>query len=71
MPFLSIMIAVIFIIAKEANIRAGLLENKDAYITREYSTYEDALIFFLEKCNIVNAGEYFELEKLRLVLKGS
>lgn len=52
-----------FHIAREENIREGLKENRDAYITKEYSTYEDALVFFLKKCNIVNASDYFDLER--------
>lgn len=50
-------------IANEKNIREGLKENRDAHVTTGYSTYEDGLIFFLRKCNIVNASEYFDLEK--------
>lgn len=49
-------------IAKEDSMGSGIKENWFAYITKEYSTFEDALIFFLGKCNIVNAGDYFDLE---------
>jgi hypothetical protein len=38
-----------FHIAKEANIREGLKEDREAFVTEGYSTFEDALIFFLKK----------------------
>ena len=58
-------------IAKEANIREGLKEDRDAFITGEYSTFEDALIFFLKKCNIINAGDHFELDRFQSLAEGN
>jgi hypothetical protein len=49
--------------ANEENIREGLKEDKNVEITKEYATYDDALHFFLKKCNIVNADEYFNMER--------
>ncbi|MGD2092961.1 MAG: hypothetical protein PVH61_42760 [Candidatus Aminicenantes bacterium] len=49
-------------IAKDTNIKEGLKEDREAYVTEEYSTFEDSLIFFLKKCNIIDADKYFELE---------
>lgn len=58
-------------IAKEANIREGLKEDREAFITGEYSTSEDALIFFLKKCNIINAGDHFELDRFQFLAEGN
>jgi hypothetical protein len=45
--------------ANQENINTGMKAEKTAYITKEYASYQDALGFFLKKCNIVNAEEYF------------
>jgi hypothetical protein len=57
-------------IAKEANIREGLREDRDAFVTEKYSTFEDALIFFLKKCTIINAGDHFELNRQQSLVEG-
>jgi len=33
---------------------------RTAYITKEYASYQDALGFFLKKCNIINVDEFFK-----------
>jgi len=45
--------------ANQANLDAGIKAEKTAYITKEYASYQDALGFFIKKCNILNVEEYF------------
>jgi hypothetical protein len=58
-------------VAKETNIKEGLKEDRDAYVTEEYATFEDGLIFFLKRCNIIDVGKYFELDRQRTFFEGS
>ena len=54
-------------IAKAENIIAGLLPEKYAEITKEYMNLDDALAYFVVKCNIQDAYEYFpHLQQPRL-----
>lgn len=46
-------------VAKAENIEAGFEPEKGGMITEQYATFEDALGFFLGKCNIVNAADHF------------
>ena len=48
-------------IANPENIRNGLKPERSAYITREYASYQEALIYFVKRCNIKEAGKYFPL----------
>jgi len=45
--------------ASEDAIRAGLRPEKRADRTEQYATYREALFYFLQEVNIVNAGAYF------------
>ena len=45
--------------ATAENINAGLKPEKFAVITTEYATYEEALLFFLKRCNIKDGERYF------------
>ncbi|WP_089610063.1 DUF6978 family protein [Dehalobacterium formicoaceticum] len=45
--------------AKDYNINAGLKSDRYAEVTEEYATFEDALVFFLEYCNIQDREKYF------------
>ena len=53
--------------ADQENLASGMRAERTAYITREYASYQDALGFFLKKCNIQNAEKYF-VEILQLGL---
>ncbi len=53
-------------IAKYEYISSGLKSDKYAELTHEYATFDDALAFFLEKCNVVNASEYFNITKAEI-----
>lgn len=46
-------------IAKEENINKGLNPLRYAEIINDYSTFYDALKYFLNRCNIINANKYF------------
>ena len=46
-------------IAKEENIVNNLKPERYAEITGEYSTFDDALEYFLKKCNIIDKNNYF------------
>ncbi len=45
--------------AEQENLASGMRAERTAYITKEYASYQDALGFFLKKCNIINAEQYF------------
>lgn len=47
--------------AREDYIDAGYSPEKYAEITTEYSTYETALEYFLERCNIINKNICFAI----------
>ena len=53
--------------ADQHNLASGMRAERTAYITKEYASYQDALGFFLKKCNIQNAEKYF-VEILQLGL---
>ncbi len=46
-------------IAKAENIAEGKLAEKIGEFTDSYSTYEDALAYFVRRCNIIGAEEHF------------
>jgi hypothetical protein len=31
----------------------------DPVITEEYATYQDAIVYFMKRCNIMGADQYF------------
>jgi len=45
--------------AQEETISSGLKAERTAFITEEYASYDDALGYFLRKCNITEAEKYF------------
>ena len=45
--------------ADPKNLSAGMRAERTAYITKEYATYQDALGYFLKRCNIMNAEQHF------------
>jgi len=45
--------------AQEETINSGLKAERTAFITEEYASYDDALGYFLRKCNITEAEKYF------------
>jgi hypothetical protein len=45
--------------ADPGNISLGLKAERFAQITSEYASFDDALGYFLRKCNIVEADKYF------------
>jgi len=46
-------------LARAENIEAGFEPGKGATLTKDYATFEDALGFFLRKCNVLDAEKYF------------
>lgn len=46
-------------IATAENINSGLRPEKNAVLTNSYATFEDALSYFLNRCNIIGAEKYF------------
>lgn len=51
--------------ADEKSIEEGRKEDWKAFKTESFAVFDDALIFFLRECNIVNADQYFEMERQR------
>lgn len=49
-------------IARVENIEKGIRPERDAEITTEYVTYQEALSFFIKTCNIRDASQYFQLQ---------
>jgi hypothetical protein len=45
--------------AKASNLTAGLRAESGAEATARYASYNDALAFFLDEINVINAFEYF------------
>jgi hypothetical protein len=45
--------------AEEETINSGLKAERTALITEEYASFDDALGYFLRKCNITDADKYF------------
>ncbi len=45
--------------ADQENLASGIRAERTAYITREYASFQDALGYFIKKCNIIEAGKYF------------
>ncbi len=45
--------------AKQANLASGMRPERTAYITKEYASFQDALGYFIKKCNIIEAEKYF------------
>ena len=45
--------------ADQKNLDSGMRAERTAYITKEYASYQDALGYFIKKCNIVGAEKYF------------
>lgn len=50
--------------ATAENITAGLRPERFAKITTEYATYDEALFFFLKRCNIKGSERYFPRHKI-------
>lgn len=50
-------------ISNAENMKLGIKPERHAIITNEYSTYDEALKFFIKKCNIEGANEYFTTVK--------
>jgi hypothetical protein len=46
-------------VAKEETLNSGLKAERTAFITQEYASFDDALGYFLKKCNITDAEKYF------------
>lgn len=46
-------------LARAENIAEGKIAEKDGEFTDAYSTYEDALVYFIRRCNIIGAEEHF------------
>ena len=46
-------------LATEKSIASGAKPERDAQITKEYSSYNEALIYFIKKCNIQGAEKAF------------
>ncbi len=45
--------------ANQENLASGIRAERTAYITKEYASYQDALGYFIKKCNIIEAEKYF------------
>jgi len=45
--------------ADSKNLDSGMRAERNAYITKEYASFQDALGYFLKKCNIVNWEQHF------------
>ena len=45
--------------ADQENLASGIRAERTAYITKEYASFQDALGFFIKKCNIIDAEKYF------------
>ena len=48
--------------ASADNIEKGVRPERNAEITKEYVTYQEALSFFIITCNIKEAGQYFQTQ---------
>jgi len=46
-------------IAHSDNMEAGLKEERKAFITNEYASFQEALAYFIKRCRILNANDYF------------
>jgi hypothetical protein len=50
-------------LARAENIEAGFRAERGAEVTKEYASYQEALRYFVRRCQIGEAGKYFpELE---------
>lgn len=49
-------------IAKEENIIKGLKPEKYAEVTRKFATFDEALLYFLDFCNITDKDKYFNIQ---------
>jgi len=45
--------------ATQENLASGIRAERTAYITKEYASYQDALGYFIKKCNILDSEKYF------------
>ena len=45
--------------ADSKNLDSGMRAERNAYITKEYASFQDALGYFLKKCNIMNWEQHF------------
>ena len=45
--------------ANQENLASGMRAERTAYITKEYASFQDALGYFIKKCNIMDSGKYF------------
>ena len=45
--------------ADQENLASGIRAERTARITSEYASFQDALGFFVKKCNIIDAEKYF------------
>ena len=45
--------------ADQENLASGIRAEKTAYITKEYASFQDALGYFIKKCNILDSEKYF------------
>jgi hypothetical protein len=57
-------------IAEEEIINAGLKAERAAFTTEEYASFDDALGYFLRKCNITDAEKYFPNVLQRTLFSG-
>lgn len=46
--------------ADPENLSSGVRAEREAFVTREYASFQDALGYFLKKCNILEAEKYFD-----------
>ncbi len=54
--------------ARQENIEAGLRAEKYAENTKEFGTFQDAIRYFLQYCNIEDAERYFPFSSSQLEL---
>ena len=45
--------------ADQENLASGIRAERTAYITNKYASFQDALGYFIKKCNIIDAEKYF------------
>jgi len=45
--------------ADQENLASGIRAERTAYITKKYASFQDALGYFIKKCNIIDAEKYF------------
>lgn len=45
--------------ADQENLASGIRAERTAYITKRYASFQDALGYFIKKCNIIDPEKYF------------